>query len=284
MVPSTASSSGGSESSCQKPASAASPRTRSRHPRASVRRSVAMVYSRRWRRTMGFIMTPQCDRRCAQVLVIAAWRDVDVAQTGQRRRHLRDRKPHKIKHPPAPESASSGCWMKLRVSPGSGTGRAGRTRRGFRRRPHRACRRGRERGGGRTAALRRREGQRVHMLARRSGHSGRSRSELESVGKRYLSRLPPTVGRPQSFRAVTRTHQSCTMPVLPAFKPFGDARTLTDMERFEIATCSLRAAGAEDDVVPGRHRAAALAGLAGRTCGPLGRLRRRVGVVGLVAG
>jgi hypothetical protein len=40
------------------------------------------VYSRRWRRTMGFIMTPQCDRSEGQVLVIAAWCEVDVAVTG----------------------------------------------------------------------------------------------------------------------------------------------------------------------------------------------------------
>ena len=42
------------------------------------------------------------------------------------------------------------------------------------------------------------------------------------------------------------------------------------MERFEIATCPLRTAGAEDDVVPGGHRTAALAGFGrrpGRTLG-----------------
>ncbi len=104
---------------------------------------------------------------------------------------------------------AGGCPVKRWVSPGSGRDRADGTRRGSRRRPGRACRRGHGRGGGRTAVRRHREGQRGHMLARRTGHNGRSRSELESVGKRYLSRLPPTFSRPQTFRAVTRTHRSC---------------------------------------------------------------------------
>ena len=104
---------------------------------------------------------------------------------------------------------AGGCLEKRCVSPGSGRGRAGLTRRGSRRRPVRACRREHGRGGGRRAARLRREEQRVHMLARRTGHSGRSRSELELVEKRFRSRLPPTFSRPQSFRPVTRTRRSC---------------------------------------------------------------------------
>lgn len=104
---------------------------------------------------------------------------------------------------------AGGCLEKRCVSPGSRRGRAGLTRRGSRRRPVRACRREHGRGGGRRAARLRREEQRVHMLARRSGHSGRWRSELVLVEKRFRSRLPPTFRRPQSFRPVTRTHRSC---------------------------------------------------------------------------
>jgi hypothetical protein len=180
--------------------------------------------------------------------------------------------------PAGADLGAGGCRIKLWISPGWGTRRAGATRRESRWRPVRACRHGHERGGGRTAARLRREGQRVHMPARRSGHSGRSRSKRESVGKRYLSRLPPTLGRPQTFRAVTRTHRSVSMPVLPGFKPFSGARTLTDMERFEIATSPLRTAGTENDVVPGRHCTAALPRFRRRPRAPVcrgERIRRR---------
>ena len=106
-------------------------------------------------------------------------------------------------------SGAGGCSEKRGISLGSGRGPAGLTRRESRWQPDRACRRGPERGGGRTAARRRRREQRGHMLARRSGHSDRSRSKLQSVGKRFLSRLPPTLSRPRNFQAATRTHRSC---------------------------------------------------------------------------
>jgi hypothetical protein len=60
------------------------------------------------------------------------------------------------------------------------------------------------------------------------------------------------------------------MPALSAFKPFLDGRTLTDMERFEIATSLLRAPGTEDDVVPGGDGAAPPRGLGGLACRTLG--------------